>query len=338
MLTAGPARTRCLVDQLVIRNGKGRGDDHSDLSSPLSFTTRHGQAFTNVIWITLLCTLSASVSPLEDYVSPMSSLGQLETLIATMGRVVLGYSGGTDSALLAVVGTRAVGPDRFLAVIGRSPSYPAAQYESALDVARQFHITVLEVATGELDDPRYAANPVNRCYYCKSELWRVLDGVAQSRGFNTVIDGTNADDLGEHRPGLTAGAERKIRSPLVELGWTKPMVRDAARFLGLPEWNAPASPCLSSRIQYGLPVTRERLRQVEQGEAFLRSLGVTGDLRVRHHGSHARIEADPACFSIMTSRWNEVIAFFGRMGLGEVELDPRGYRRGGLLTVLENRA
>lgn len=264
----------------------------------------------------------------------MPNLPDLRAHLATFGRVLLGYSGGVDSALLAVAGHQALGPERFLAVIGRSPSYPEAQYQSALDTARQFELPLLIVNTEEMADPNYRANPSNRCYFCKSELWTRLGEVARSRGFDVIIDGTNADDLGEHRPGLLAAEERKVRSPLAELGWTKAMIRSAALELGLPLWDAPAAPCLSSRVQYGLEITEERLRQVEEGEAFLRGLGVTGDLRVRHHGDRARIEVQPAEFARIEAAWPAVESEFASLGFDRVELDPRGYRRGGLLSEL----
>ena len=265
------------------------------------------------------------------YVTAMTTLSALEAHLTTLGRVLLGYSGGVDSALLAVAARRVLGPERFLAVIGRSASYPEAQYANALDLARRFDLPLLELATEELDDPAYRANPVNRCYFCKRELWSRLGEVATQRGFDTVIDGTNADDLTEHRPGLEAAVERSIRSPLAELGWTKAMVRGAARELGLPTWDAPASPCLSSRITYGLEVTPARLRQVESAEAFLRGLGITGDLRVRHRGDHASIEVTPAMRDPVRTRWAEIVARLATIGFERVELDPRGYRRGGLL-------
>src|SRR5574337_1383732 len=211
-----------------------------------------------------------------DYVTGMPALDSLRRRVTALGRSLLGYSGGVDSALLAVVARDALGRDDFLAVIGRSPSYPEVQYRAALSLAERFDLPLLELATREMDDPRYLANPVNRCYFCKTELWTRLGEVARERGFSSVLDGTNADDLGEHRPGLRAAAEFRIRSPLAEAGWTKADVRAAARELGLPIWDAPASPCLSSRIRYGLAVTPERLTQVEEGEAFLRALGVTG--------------------------------------------------------------
>jgi pyridinium-3,5-biscarboxylic acid mononucleotide sulfurtransferase len=258
----------------------------------------------------------------------------LRAHLASLGRVLLGYSGGVDSALLAVVGRQALGPERFLAVIGRSASYPEAQYRSAVDIARRFDVPLLEVETGEMADPDYRANPVNRCYFCKTELWTRLGDVARDRGLDLIIDGTNADDLGEHRPGLRAAGERQVRSPLAELGWTKAMIRSAARELGLPLWDAPAAPCLSSRVEYGLEITAERLRQVEQGEAFLRGLGVTGDLRVRHHGDRARIEVLPPEFAVLEGAWDAIEAEFSSLGFDRVELDPRGYRRGGLLSEL----
>lgn len=253
--------------------------------------------------------------------------------LASLDSALLGYSGGVDSSLLAVAGTRALGEGRFLAVIGRSPSYPDVQWEAARATARQFGVPVLEVDTLELDDPSYRANPTNRCYFCKSELWRRLGDVAAERGLATIMDGTNADDLAEHRPGLRAAAERQVHSPLAELGWGKATVREAARALGIAGWDAPSSPCLSSRLAYGLEVTPERLRQVELAEAFLRGLGVTGDLRVRHHGAAARIEVLPAEMPRVRDAWPAVAHRFTELGFAAVELDPRGYRRGGLLVL-----
>ncbi|MFZ5623446.1 MAG: ATP-dependent sacrificial sulfur transferase LarE [Gemmatimonadota bacterium] len=263
-----------------------------------------------------------------------SPLDALHARLASFDSALLGYSGGVDSALLAVVGARALGPGRFLAVIGRSPSYPDAQWQVAREIAARFDVPVREVDTREMDDPNYRANPTNRCYFCKSELWRRLGDVAAALGFAAILDGTNADDLGEHRPGLRAAEERQVRSPLAELGWTKAMVREAARALDIPVWDAPSSPCLSSRIAYGLRITDERLRQVEAGEAWLRRLGVTGDLRVRHHGERVRIEVSPPEIPLVERAWDAVTARFRELGMADVELDPRGYRRGSLLTVL----
>jgi uncharacterized protein len=238
-----------------------------------------------------------------------------------------------DSGLLAVAGRQVLGRENFLAVTGRSASYPAVQADAAVELAQRFDIPMLEVETHELEDPRYLSNSTDRCYFCKAELWARLHEIARERDFDTVIDGTNADDLGEHRPGMRAAAERQIRSPLAELGWTKQDIREAARELDLPIWNAPAAPCLSSRVLYGLEITPERLRQVELGEAYLRSLGVSGDLRVRHHGGKARLEVAPDQIEQLRSRWESIAAFFVELGFATVELDPNGYRRGGLLAI-----
>jgi uncharacterized protein len=265
----------------------------------------------------------------------MASLQLLHDHLAGLGRVILGYSGGVDSALLAVVGVQALGPERFLAVTGRSASYPEAQAETAIDLAGRFHIPLLEIDTNELADPRYLSNSTDRCYFCKSELWTQLHRVAQRLGFDRVIDGTNADDLGEHRPGLRASREQGVQSPLADLGWTKDDVRRAAQELGLPTWSAPAAPCLSSRVAYGLQITPARLRQVEQGESFLRSLGVRGDLRVRHHGDKARLEVTADQMELVGAHWEPITTAFHALGFTAVELDPRGYRRGGLLAIAQ---
>ena len=253
--------------------------------------------------------------------------------LQSLGKVLLGYSGGVDSALLAVAGIGALGTDRFLAAIGRSPSYPEAQWRTAVDLADRFGVPLVELDTHEMEDPRYLRNGTDRCYFCKSELWTRLDAMARERGFDTVIDGTNADDLGEHRPGLRAGRETGIRSPLAELGWSKADVRSAARALDIPSWDNPASPCISSRVRYGLEITAERLRQVEAGEAFLRSLGVSGDLRVRHHGHRATVEVGAGEMLLLRERWVAVNRYFAELGLADVELDPHGYRRGRLLAL-----
>ena len=263
----------------------------------------------------------------------MHDLSRLTDHLQSLGRVMLGYSGGVDSALLAVASARALAPGDFVAVIGRSASYPEAQYRSALALAAQFEIPVRELDTRELEDPNYLENPVNRCYYCKSELWSRLVSLAAELSFDWVIDGTHGDDLTEHRPGHAAGRERGVRSPLAELGFGKPAIRTMARSLGIPLWDAPASPCLSSRVQYGLAITPERLRQVEHAEDFLRGLGVTGDLRVRHLGTRARIEVAPAEFELVDRYWDEIISRLSGLGFETVERDARGYRRGSLLVL-----
>ncbi len=232
----------------------------------------------------------------------------LRALVRSFPSVLLGYSGGVDSALLAVVLRQELGKSRMVAAIGRSASYPAAQWHA-----------------------NYLANPTNRCFFCKTELWNRLVPLAREHGLAIVCDGTNADDLKEHRPGKAAGDKAGVRSPLAEVGLTKAEIRAASRELGLPTWDAPAAPCLSSRVQYGLSITPSRLRQVEQSEAFLRELGVVGDLRVRHHGEVARIEVEPSWISWIEARRHAITDHLTNLGFARVEVDPRGYRRGSLL-------
>jgi len=263
----------------------------------------------------------------------MHDLSRLTDHLQSLGRILLGYSGGVDSALLAVAATRALPSGGFLAVIGRSASYPEVQYRAALSLAAQFGIPVRELDTRELEDPNYLENPVNRCYHCKTELWNRLTALAAELSFECVVDGTHAGDLIEHRPGRAAGIERGIRSPLAELGLGKPAIREMARSLGIPLWDAPASPCLSSRVQYGLAITPERLRQVERAEDFLRRLGITGDLRVRHLGDRARIEVAPGEFELVDRHWADIVSHLSGLGFETVERDARGYRRGSLLVL-----
>ncbi len=256
----------------------------------------------------------------------------LEGWLRARGRVAIGYSGGVDSAYLAVVARRTLGPDGVLAIIGRSASYPAEQWATARRVAEEFGVPVLELDTEELADPRYAANPSNRCYFCKTELWSKLVPVARARGFHTVADGTNADDLGDYRPGAQAAEERDVASPLAELGFTKAEIRERSRLLGLPTWQQPSSPCLSSRLPYGTGVTTERLQQIERAERALRELGVTGDLRVRYHDDLARIEIghEQVGAWLVTERAEALCAAVRGAGFARVALDLRGFRSGSL--------
>ncbi len=259
------------------------------------------------------------------------AIADLRDLVRTFPSALLGYSGGVDSALLAVVLRQELGRDRMVAAIGRSASYPEAQWRTAREVADRFDVPVLEVDTHELEDPNYLANPTNRCFYCKTELWSRLVPLAQARGFAVVCDGTNADDRDEHRPGRAAGEQAGVRSPLAEAGLTKAAIREASRALGLPTWDVPAAPCLSSRVQYGLQITPQRLQQVETAESYLRELGVRGDLRVRHRGAAARIEVEAAWIPWAEQRLEAIAERLNALGFAHVEVDPRGYRRGSLL-------
>jgi len=264
---------------------------------------------------------------------PSNPPASLRALVRTYPSALVAYSGGVDSALLAVVVRQELGRDRMVAAVGRSHSYPEAQWAAARAVAQRFDVPLVELDTHELEDAAYLANPTNRCFFCKTELWRRLVPEARGRGLAVVCDGTNADDLREHRPGYAAGQAAGVRSPLAETGLTKADVRQAARGLGLAVWDAPAAPCLSSRVAYGIPITSHRLAQVERAEAYLRGLGVTGDLRVRHHGDlrGARIEVEPRWIPLVSARLTEVREHLAGLGFAAVEVDPRGYRRGGLL-------
>jgi pyridinium-3,5-biscarboxylic acid mononucleotide sulfurtransferase len=256
----------------------------------------------------------------------------LTTWLREKDSILIGFSGGVDSAYLACVALDVLGAGRMLAVIGRSASYPAEQYDGALSIARQFGLPVEQVSTDELNDPRYAANPSNRCYYCKTELWGRLGPMARERGLAVVVDGTNADDLRDHRPGRVAADESGVLSPLAILGFRKSEIRALSRLRGIPTWSAPSSPCLSSRIPYGVGVTPDRLRRVEIAERALRAAGVEGDLRVRYHGSIARIEISPAHLAKWSEEAGRGIIERAVMSAGfeTVELDPRGYRSGSL--------
>lgn len=252
------------------------------------------------------------------------------------GSVLVGFSGGVDSAYLAVVACEVLGSENVLAVIGRSASYPAEQWATARAVADRFGVPVLEIDTREMDDPRYAANPVNRCYFCKTELWDRLVPIAAARGLAVVVDGGNADDVHDYRPGAAAAREHGVRSPMAEVGLTKDDIRLLSRARALPTWSQPSSPCLSSRLPYGIAVTPERLARVERAEAAVRALGVTGDMRVRYHDELARVEL-PAR---ELERWLQPAAAarlaraVRAAGFARVAIDLRGFRSGSL-NVLE---
>jgi pyridinium-3,5-biscarboxylic acid mononucleotide sulfurtransferase len=268
----------------------------------------------------------------------MTAIRKEEALIAWMAarkRIAIGFSGGVDSAYLGVVSLEAVGPANSLALIGRSESLAGREEEHATKVANVIGIPILEVRTGELADPRYAANPRNRCYFCKTVLWTTLLPLARSRGFETLVDGTNADDLSDYRPGARAATEQGIASPLAELGFSKAEIRERTRERGWSWWDRPASPCLASRLPYGMEVTPDRLQRVELAEAALRDLGITGNLRVRHHGTMGRVELDKAALPAWSSgaALESLVLAVRGAGFAEVELDPRGFRSGSLNVI-----
>ena len=272
----------------------------------------------------------------------MTATEKESALIAWLSRrrrVAIGFSGGVDSSYLAALMVEALGRDHALALIGRSPSLSGREEDHAVVVARAIGIPFIEVDTGELADPRYAANPSNRCYFCKSVLWTTLWPVARARGFDTLIDGTNADDRFDYRPGGRAALEQGVLSPLADVGFTKNEIRERTRERGWPWWDRPAAPCLASRLPYGTAVTPDRLRQIERAENALRDLGIQGNLRVRHHGDLARVELDRH----LVAAWQGGEAFeqldraVRAAGFARVELDPRGFRSGGL-NVLEGGA
>jgi pyridinium-3,5-biscarboxylic acid mononucleotide sulfurtransferase len=264
--------------------------------------------------------------------TPEAKEQALVAWLSAQRRVAIGFSGGVDSAYLAAVTLETLGETHSLALIGRSESLAGTEENHAVVVARAIGIPMLEIETGELADPRYAANPANRCYFCKSVLWLTLYPIARARGFETLVDGTNADDLSDYRPGSRAAVEQGVRAPLADVGLTKAEIRERTRVRGWPWWDRPSSPCLASRLPYGTAVTPERLRQVEQAESALRDLGITGNLRVRHHGELARVEIDRA----QVERWKSGAAFESlanavlAAGFAKVELDPRGFRSGSL--------
>jgi uncharacterized protein len=262
---------------------------------------------------------------------------RLQEILAGYNSVLVAFSGGVDSAYLAIAAASAIG-DRALAVTADSPSYPDTHRQLALSIAKDFGLAHEMIKTAELERPEYRANPANRCYYCKDELYSHLEAIAKARGIAVVVDGNNADDRGDYRPGRQAAREHGVRSPLDEADLTKEEIRVLAREAGLHSWNEPASACLSSRIPYGHEVSNEVLRQIEQAENVVRELGFRV-FRVRHHDAVARLEIARAemARALDPDVNARLVAGLKALGYQYVSLDLQGYRLGSLNEALRLR-
>jgi uncharacterized protein len=264
----------------------------------------------------------------------VKKLEKIQTLFQEMNQAIIAYSGGIDSTLVAKIAYDVLG-NNALAVTAVSPSLLAEDLEDARIQAAEIGIAHEEVTTNEMSNPNYSSNPVNRCYFCKSELHDTLKPLALKRGYPYVVDGVNADDLKDYRPGIQAAKERGARSPLAEVGLTKLEVRQLAKELGLPWWDKPAQPCLSSRFPYGEEITLTKLQRVGRAERYLRQLGWK-NLRVRSQGDTARIEllAEEIKDFVLTTDLPKLVLTFQEFGFIYVTLDLEGYRSGKLNQVL----
>jgi uncharacterized protein len=259
---------------------------------------------------------------------------RLVEILRELQSVVVGFSGGVDSAYLAYMANRVLGR-KALCVTAISPSYPEFQKKETVRFVEQFGLNHLEIESEELDNPAYRENAPNRCYFCKSELFTKLEALAAARNYHAVIDGTNYDDLGDYRPGRSAAQEHQVRSPLLEAEMTKVNIRELSRKAGLPTWDKPALPCLSSRFPYGTSISAEKLSIVDKGETVLRDFGFR-IFRVRYHEELVRLEFSPEELpkALNVTMAAILVARFKALGFKYVTIDLEGYRSGSLNEVL----
>ncbi len=256
-------------------------------------------------------------------------LDLVRTSIRKMGKVMVAFSGGIDSTLVLKVAIEELG-ENAIAITASSPSLPEKELQETKSLASQMNAKHEIIFTQEMENANYSNNPQNRCYFCKSELYRKLQTIASEKRIHHILDGLNADDVGDYRPGMKAAEENGIYSPLKDAEITKQEVRELAKQLNLPNWNKPSSPCLSSRFPYGTRITMEGLRKVEKAESFLRKLGVSGNLRVRYFEKNARIEVDNEEFELITRNSYKIDSHFNKIGFELVELDLNGFKSGRL--------